>query len=73
LKTDLGSAASKIPIVGYILFGDDTISTTLKVIGKLDNPKVKSMIAKDIIVAPINIIKRTLSLPFNLLKHEEEK
>ncbi len=73
LKTDLGSAASKIPIVGYILFGDDTISTTLKITGKLDNPKVKSLIAKDIIVAPINIIKRALSLPFYLFKPKEEK
>ncbi len=73
LKTDLGSTASKIPLVGYILLGEDTISTTLKVTGKLDNPKVKSMIAKDIIVAPLNIIKRTLSLPFYLFKSKEEE
>ena len=73
LKTDLGSSASRIPLFGYILLGEDTISTTLKITGKLDNPKVKSMIAKDIIVAPLNIIKRTLSLPFYLFKSKEKK
>jgi len=73
LKTDLGSTASKIPLVGYILLGEDTISTTLKITGKLDDPKVKSMIAKDIVVAPLNIIKRTLFLPFYLFGSKEEK
>ena len=71
LKTDLGSSISKIPIVGYILLGKDCVSTTLHVSGKLSNPDVKSMIAKDIIVAPFNIIKRTLLLPFELFKSED--
>jgi hypothetical protein len=66
LKTDLGSAASKIPIVGHIIFDKDSISTTLKIDGKLDDPNIKSMIAKEIIVAPLNIIKRTLMLPFSV-------
>ncbi len=69
LKTDLGSSVSKIPLVGYILLGDDnTISTTMKITGKLTNPKVKSLIAKDIAVAPINIVKRALLLPYDLIK-----
>lgn len=72
LKSDLGSTALKIPLVGYVLFGEDTVSTTLKILGKFDDPTVESMIAKDIIVAPINIIKRTLSLPFYLFKSKEE-
>ena len=67
LKTDLGSAVSKVPVVGHILFDDDTISTSLSIKGKLNDPKVKSLIAKDIIVAPLNIIKRTLLYPFHLL------
>jgi len=69
LKTDLGSSISKIPLVGYILLGDDnTISTTMKITGKLTDPDVKSLIAKDIVVAPINIVTRALLLPYDLLK-----
>ena len=66
LKTDLGSSARKIPIVGYILLDGDSISTSVHVTGKLSNPEVNSMLAKDIIVAPLNIIKRTILLPFKL-------
>ncbi|WP_156022390.1 AsmA-like C-terminal domain-containing protein, partial [Sulfurimonas hongkongensis] len=44
-----------------------------KVSGKLTDPKVSSLIAKDIIVAPLNIIKRTLLLPFKMFEDEEEK
>ncbi len=69
LKTDLGSSISKIPLVGYILLGEDnTISTTMEITGKLTDPNVKSLIAKDIAVAPLNIIKRTLLLPYDLIK-----
>lgn len=69
LKTDLGSSLSKIPLVGYILLGDDnTISTTMKITGKLTNPDVNSLLAQDIAVAPINIVKRALLLPYDLLQ-----
>jgi hypothetical protein len=68
LKTDLGSNLSKVPLVGYILLDGDTISTTLNITGKLADPKIESLIARDIIVAPINIIKRTLTLPYKLIK-----
>ena len=66
LKTDLGSDLSKVPVVGYILLGKDSISTTLEIKGDLSNPSVKSLIAKEIVVAPLNIIKRTLTLPLKL-------
>ena len=69
LKTDLGSSVSKIPLVGHVLLGDDnTISTTMKIDGNLSNPDVKSLLAKDIVVAPINIVKRALLLPYDLIK-----
>jgi len=68
LKTDLGSDISKIPVVGYILLDKDTISTTLSITGKLEDPKVESHIATNIIVAPINIIIRTLKLPYKLIE-----
>ena len=72
LKTDLGSGFSKIPAVGYILLGDDSISTSLHVSGALNNPEIKSKIAKEIIVAPLNILKRTLMLPFNIINHDKQ-
>jgi len=68
LKTDLGSDISKIPVVGYILLDKDTISTTLSIKGDIENPKIKSHIATNIIVAPINIIIRTLKLPYKLFE-----
>jgi Fe-S cluster assembly iron-binding protein IscA len=66
LKTNLGSSVSKIPLVGYILLGEDTVSTSMKISGKLDDPKIKSLIAKDIVVAPLNILKRTLNTPLQI-------
>ncbi len=68
LKTDLGSNLSKVPLVGYIIFDGKNISTTLKVTGKLNDPTINTMLAKDIVVAPLNIIKRTLTLPYELIK-----
>jgi hypothetical protein len=68
LKTDLGSSLSKVPVVGYIIFDGKNISTTLKITGKLTDPKVKTMIARDIAVAPLNIILRTLTLPYKIAK-----
>ena len=68
LKTDLGRKFSKIPLAGYIIFDGKNISTTLKVNGKLSDPKISTTLAKDIIVAPLNIIKRTLTLPYELIK-----
>jgi hypothetical protein len=68
LKTDLGSNLSKIPLVGYIIFDGESISTTLEVTGKLTDPKVNTMLARDIAVAPLNIILRTLTLPYKIVK-----
>ncbi|MDA7816746.1 AsmA-like C-terminal domain-containing protein [Sulfurimonas sp.] len=66
LKTDLGSSVSQIPVVGHILFGKDNVSTTMSLTGKLDDPDINSELAKDIAIAPLNIIKRTLMLPFDI-------
>ena len=67
LKTDLGSAVSKVPLVGYLLMDKDSISTTLKVSGTLNDPKVGSLLAKEIAVAPLNILLRTITLPYYLI------
>ena len=68
LKTDFGSNVSNLPVVGYILIGDDgTAATSFKISGALDNPKVESALAKDIIVSPFNILFRTITYPFHVL------
>jgi len=68
LKTNFGSTLSKVPLAGYVIFDGQTLSTNLKVTGKLSDPKVTTMVTKDIVSAPVNIIKRTLTLPFKLMK-----
>jgi hypothetical protein len=71
LKTDLGSSAYKIPVVGYIIFGEDSVSTSLKIEGALDDPQISTTIAKDIIIAPLNILKRIFLVPYHLFKNKE--
>ena len=72
LITDLASAISKVPVVGYIIFGKDSLSTSLKIDGALNAPVVTSLFAKELIVAPLNIIKRTLLLPVHLFSSDDE-
>ncbi len=59
----------KIPILGkglsYILFGKDgNLYVGIKVTGSLDNPKIKQKLPA---ITPSNIIKRIITLPFNIL------
>ena len=63
VKTDIGSSAKNIPLVGYIIFGEDTVSTTVHVHGPLANPEVDNAAAKSVVAAPYNILKRTITLP----------
>ena len=72
LKTDLGSSVSKIPIVGYILLGEDSVSTSLTLTGKLSNPQVNTQVAQDIAVAPWNILKRTFTYPMKLFESDDK-
>lgn len=68
VKTEAGNNARKIPLVGYILFGDDhSVLTTVSIKGPIKDPKVKSSIAKDIVITPFNILKRTLNFPLHYI------
>jgi len=59
----------KIPIAGYILLGKEgKISTVLKIEGDLVKPKISTKLPQETIKAPVNIIKRTLELPFKIFK-----
>lgn len=61
------SVLSKIPIVNHIILGDDDrISTVLDVSGPLSDPKYSTSVTKDILSTPFNLIKNTITLPFNL-------
>ncbi len=74
LKTDLGSKLGKVPMVGYILLGEDgSLSTTLTLRGKLDDPKISTAIAKEIVTAPFNILRRTLVYPFLWMMDDKKK
>ena len=74
LKSDLGSQLGRIPMVGYILFGNDgSVSTTVSLKGKLSDPIVETAIFKEIITAPFNILKRTVTYPFLWMMDDEKK
>ncbi len=65
----LTNVLNKIPVAGYLIFGKDgTLAVTLNISGPLENPKVTTEATKDIIRAPINILERTLTLPFKIFK-----
>jgi hypothetical protein len=69
LKTEAGRNISKVPLLGYILVGkDDRVITTLKIKGDLYDPKIENTLAKDIAVAPFNILKRAVTFPVHYLE-----
>ena len=46
--------------------------TSLKIEGKLDDPDVNTQVARDIVTAPFNILKRTLLLPMELFSTKDK-
>ena len=66
---NVSNIIKNIPIAGYIILGKDgTISTHVALTGPIDDPKVTTNVAKDTLTAPLNIIKRTLMLPFTIFE-----
>jgi len=53
---------SSIPVVGYIITGDDKSIMTLglHIGGTLDKPKAETHTVKDVLMLPFNLIKRTI-------------
>lgn len=73
VKTQAGKNVRKIPVVGYILSGDNnSVLTTVNVTGSIHDPKISSTLAEDIAVAPFTILKRALDFPLYYLKKLEE-
>ena len=70
---ELSKIVSSLPIFGYILLGDDkSITVGLKITGSLSKPKVETTATEDILKLPIELIKRTLSSPSNLLNTKKK-
>jgi len=69
LVTEAGSNLSKIPLLGYILVGeeDNKATTTISISGPLSDPNVSNTLAKDIVIAPFNIVKRALTFPVHYI------
>ncbi len=65
LVTNATTNLAKIPFIGYILLGkdDNKVTTTITLTGPIEDPKVENTLAKDIAIAPFNILKRALTFP----------
>ena len=65
LITQAGKNMSKIPLIGYILAGEEERPTlTFHVTGNLLDPKVESTAFEEIITSPFDMVLRTLATPF---------
>ena len=63
--TRAGQNMSKIPVIGYILAGDEELPTlTFHVTGDLLDPDVESTVFEEIITSPFDMVLRTLVTPF---------
>ena len=68
---EFGKIVGNIPLVGYILMGEDkSVTVGLKVSGSLDAPKVETTAAASILSLPLDIIKRTLRTPQHIINQK---
>jgi hypothetical protein len=59
----------KIPLAGYAILGENgTLSTSLDIRGSIDDPEITTNLTREILMSPINIIRRTIKWPFRLLE-----
>lgn len=66
---NLSGIINKIPGVNYILLGEDgNISTSFRIGGTIGDPKVHTQATQDALIAPFNILKRTITSPFDIFK-----
>jgi len=73
LKSNLGSSFKNIPVVGYLILGEDgSLTTSLRVTGNIKNPTVDTIIAQEIFYAPFNIIKRAVIYPLHLFSETKK-
>ncbi|MDQ1325364.1 MAG: hypothetical protein QG564_488 [Campylobacterota bacterium] len=66
---ELGKFLGNIPVLGYIMMGEDKSMTVgLKVTGTLDEPKIRTTAAEDILLMPIQFLKRMIKTPESMMK-----
>jgi len=70
----LGKIVGSLPLIGYILMGEDnSITFGLKIKGTLANPKVETSAAKELLMLPFDLIKRTLQSPAHIINSEKKQ
>jgi hypothetical protein len=66
---DYTSVVKYIPVVGYILLGDDkSVAISTKISGDMDDPKVETFATSDAIKGTGNILKRIITAPFKIFE-----
>lgn len=70
----LGEKISQLPIIGYLLFGDDkSLTLGVKVEGTFSNPKIKTQPLTEALAYPLELLKRALQLPKKLQTPSKKK
>ncbi len=65
---ELGKLVGSLPLVGYILMGEDKSMTFgLQITGTLDDPQVMTSAGGDILSLPLKILKRALESPEHII------
>ncbi len=65
---ELGKVVGSIPLLGYIIMGEDKSMTVgLKITGSLSQPKVQTSASNELLKLPLDIIKRTLQSPAHII------
>jgi len=73
LKTQASKNIGKVPLIGYALAGNaDHQSTSLKIVGGVDDPEVSNSMVKDVVTYPIDVLFRILALPFRRMVEDEQ-
>ena len=74
LITSAKTSINKIPLVGFVLVGDEKRpSITMKITGDLTDPEVNNSMYRDIAKTPFSMLYRTLKLPSRLIESMAEE
>ncbi|UTJ05427.1 AsmA-like C-terminal domain-containing protein [Arcobacter roscoffensis] len=66
---DYSSIVGSIPVVNYVLLGENKrVATQVNIFGDLKNPKISTNLTKDAFSVPVNIGKRVLESPIKLFE-----
>ncbi len=65
---DFAKIMSYVPVVGYLILGDDeSISYSVDIKGSYSDPQVSTHMVGETIMAPVNILKRIITYPARLI------